>query len=241
MEAALGDSAVSETVELLSSCMASCFFFLAHHAVTLQRIGVELVSENLAIGGLLMIRLDLLSLGLSFPVTVSRSNGVQWRKFARSSRLRMNLKQVHHVRVILTQEWELISPSDASRVHHPPADEMLLCHLNGSTTLRDGQDGSAEEALLRRPLAGTGLDEVPLWTSSSNQDPAEVHLQHLVRLPRDDLLRPTTMPGTQGYINKTHAIQIQVEWQADRDHELKQVTTIRTLVQILSVSPGWRG
>ncbi|KAK4702557.1 hypothetical protein P7C70_g3666, partial [Phenoliferia sp. Uapishka_3] len=147
---------------------------------------IALQSQNIMIGGLLLLRFNIVS-----PPTDL---------------------EIYSLKVKINQHFHLRSSSDPAHKLSPPVDPRTVLIIDSAHPANFGKvDGPADAAarsISRAPTLGP-LTVVP------RGEGFKVH--HLARLPNDNLLRPTTQPGTETGIAVSHTIAVEVTYRVVLD------------------------
>ncbi|ORY80773.1 hypothetical protein BCR35DRAFT_304355 [Leucosporidium creatinivorum] len=150
---------------------------------TVCPFGIELQSQHMMVGGLLLFRFNLLPLA-DRPLVIAS------------------------IAVTLRQYFTLQSPTDLDHITHPPPDELRLAFLDGSHPPNQGAL-DADYAYHAYPSTSE-----PLWASGDTAQ--QLTLKHLVRLPKDTILRPSTLPGTKAWISLRHVVEVEILYHVPR-------------------------
>jgi hypothetical protein len=135
------------------------------------------------------------------------------------------------IAVTLRQYFTLTTPADPNHIAHPPPDELRLALLDASHRPNQGALDSDYHHHARP------IDSQPLWFSGDAGQ--QLTLKHLVRLPKDTIVRPSTLPGTKAWINVRHVAEVEILYHVPRAGgklgEQQRVAVVKPL-EIYSVS-----
>jgi hypothetical protein len=106
----------------------------------------------------------------------------------------------------LLQHFTLQSPDDPTRTRQPPADTLRTAFIDGDHPPNDGDLQSDKPAL--------AVNRKNLWSSA---DGGELKFKHLARLPKDNVLRPSTFPGTKAFIKLRHTVEVEILYYLPKD------------------------
>ena len=141
------------------------------------------------------------------------------------------------VALTLRQYFTLQSPSDPNHMAHPDPDIFHLAQLDGAHPPNDGQLQSEFKPHKIEP-GSSSLN--PLWMSGNGA--SQLSLRHLVRLPKDTILRPSTLPGSKAWISLRHVIEVEIVYHVPTEAgELglgeAQRVAVQKPLEIFSVRP----
>ncbi|ORY80777.1 hypothetical protein BCR35DRAFT_304357 [Leucosporidium creatinivorum] len=111
----------------------------------------------------------------------------------------------------IRQHFTLQSPEDATRTLNPKPDSLHVAFLDGDHPPNDGDLQSDKPAL--------AANRKNLWSSEGG---GELKFKHLARLPKDNVLRPSTFPGTKAFIKLRHTVEVEILYHLPKDGELGQ-------------------
>lgn len=111
----------------------------------------------------------------------------------------------------IRQQFTLQSPDDSTRTRNPPADILRLAILDGDYPPNEGDLQTDKPAL--------AVNRKNLWSSEGG---GELKFKHLARLPKDNVLRPSTFPGTKAFIKLKHTAEVEILYYLPKDGELGQ-------------------
>ncbi|EJD47035.1 hypothetical protein AURDEDRAFT_113612 [Auricularia subglabra TFB-10046 SS5] len=118
--------------------------------------------------------------------------------------------RLHSITATLLQSYTLTSYSHPRKTISPPPHRRPLFHIDHTTQLWD--DGDATR---RRP--GTVLQPPSVRARgllASLAPGGSLQVSHVARLPKDDLLRATTLPGSETPIRVAHTLALDVAFSA---------------------------
>ncbi|GAA5820947.1 hypothetical protein JCM11251_001889 [Rhodosporidiobolus azoricus] len=161
--------------------------------------GLEIQSQHITVGGLLLMRLRL----LSPPTTIL----------------------LHSIKVSIAESFALFSPSnpEAGSIEVPPAHHPVFI-LDGSHPPNEGLPTRLHDSGRGASRRNLSAHATPLALVTARGG-AEV--MHVARLPSDNFLRPSTREGTDTPIRIWHRIEVEVlyrgraEWEVEAEEEQK--------------------
>lgn len=144
----------------------------------------------------------------------------------------------------IRQRFSLQSPTDPARTLEPVPDLLRAAFVDGAHPPNDGN-----LQLDKPPLASRGRDLTHLWSSEGG---GELKFKHLARLPKDNVLRPSTFPGTKAFIKLRHMVEVEIVYYLPRDGELGQrlkvtvakgleLHNVNSAMEITTVRLLWKG
>lgn len=116
---------------------------------------------------------------------------------------------LHSITATIVQSYTLRSHAKPGQASTPPSHKRLVFHLDHLTPLW------GDESPSRRPgtvLRTSSYLERPPGLLAALRAGESLQVSHVARLPDDDLLRATTLPGTRAPIRITHTIMLDVEF-----------------------------
>lgn len=182
---------------------------------TVSPFGIEIQAQHIMVSGLLLLRFNFLPLA-ERPIVIAS------------------------VALTLRQYFTLHSPSDPSHIAHPDPDVFHLAVLDGA---HPPNGGNLQTEFKPHKIEPGSSSLNPLWKSGSGAD--QLSIKHLVRLPKDTILRPSTLPGAKAFISLRHVVEVEVLYHTPtKMGELGEVqrVAVQKPLEIFSVSraEAWR-
>ncbi|KAK4056232.1 hypothetical protein OIO90_002675 [Microbotryomycetes sp. JL221] len=167
----------------------------------------EALSSFLMISGLVLIRFNLLPLAQDITI--------------------------ESLTVSVRQSFALTSPSNLDDVIHPPHDKLLIAYLDGDNVPNDGK---LECDQPNRPQTGALVR--PLWSTveqqRDNAGTTQLEIRHLCRLPKDPVLRPSYVAGSQSYVRTHHQLELEVAFRTGNVGSSSEQASAQTRVVTIS-------